>query len=416
MTLKKHQIDAVNTAKDILKTRGLVYIFGQPRVGKSLIALELAKQVRPRQEGKTIVFTRKMAINDWLQYKEDYSYEVTNYEKAKHYDPSEYNFIIIDEAHNFGAFPKPSLRVKLLREFCKNKPIVFLSGTPFVESQNSVYTQLSLSSFSPFNKFYNGYSFFKAYGIPDTIYLYGKQVESYKKANWPKIEKEIEPYIVKVTYEDAGIEYSNLDKVHEIQSPDVDELLEGIYKTWTACENYSIEEWETYDGRSGTYFSAVGGYPLENSSAQCQAMLQYVGGFYKDLQIPQPKLEWLKKFILENPGKTAIMCYFTQEQEELTKIFKNNPNVAVYSSTKYCEGIDLSGFDNYILYSFGYSGAKFIQLRDRVVNIHQNRPTTVHIPIIMGTLDEDHYKRVKNKQHFNLTMVFSRYKNKQEMG
>lgn len=412
MTLKPHQTEAVEKAAPILKSKGLVYIFGQPRVGKSLIALELSKQCIPKQPGKTLVFTKKMAIIDWLQYNESYDYEVTNYERAEKLNPDDYNFIIIDEAHNFGAFPKPSQRIKTMRQFCKGKPIVFLSGTPFVESPNSVYSQLSLSSFSPFNDLYNGYSFFKLYGIPDLIYLYGKQVESYKKANWPKIEAVISPYIVKVTYDDAGIEYDNTDKIHKLYDADLEELLEGICKTWTACENYSVEEWESYDGRSGTYFTAIGGYPLESASASGQAMLQYIGGFYKDLNLPQTKLDWLKKFIEDNPGKTAVMCYYRQEQEELTEIFKDNPNVDIFSSTKYCEGIDLSGYDHYVLYSFGYSGAKFIQLRDRVVNIHRNRPTQVHIPIIMDTPDEDHYARVKNKERFNLNMAFAYYSKK----
>ena len=391
MTLKNHQIEAVAKATPILKSKGLVYIFGQPRVGKSLISLELAKNFKNslKTQGKTLVFTKKMAITDWLQYKNSYDYEVTNYEKVTKLNPDDYNFIILDEAHNFGAFPKPSQRILNMRRFCKNKPIVFLSGTPFVESPNSVYSQLSLSSFSPFNNLPNGYSFFKLYGIPDTIYLYGKQVESYKKSDWPKIEAVISSYVVKVTYEDAGIEYSNTDRVHKLYDVKLEGLLKEIYKTQTA-----------------------GDYMLENASAQGQAMLQFIGGFYKDLKIPQTKLEWLEKFVGDNPGKTAVMCYFIQEQEELTKVFEDNPNVKVYSSTKYCEGIDLSGYDNYVLYSFGYSGAKFIQLRDRVVNIHCNKPTQVHIPIIMNTPDEDHYARVKNKEYFNLSKAFVRYDKK----
>ena len=391
MNLKPHQIEAAAKATSIIESKGLVYIFGQPRVGKSLISLEIAKNYRNllKTKVKTLVFTKKMAIGDWLQYKDFYDYEVTNYEKVTKLNPNEYNFIIIDEAHNFGAFPKPSQRILNMRRFCKNKPVVFLSGTPFVESPNSVYSQLSLSSFSPFNYLPNGYSFFKLYGIPDTIYIYGKKVESYKKADWSKIEAVINPYVVKVTYEDAGIEYSNVDRIHKLYDDKLEELLEAIYKTQTA-----------------------GDYMLENASAQGQAMLQYIGGFYKGLKIPQTKLEWLKKFTQDNSGKTAVMCYFIQEQEELTKVFEDNSNVEVYSSTKYCEGIDLSGYDNYVLYSFGYSGAKFIQLRDRVVNIHRNRLTQVHIPIIMNTPDEDHYARVKNKEHFNLNMAFARYSKK----
>ena len=98
------------------------------------------------------------------------------------------------------------------------------------------------------------------------------------------------------------------------------------------------------------------------------------------------------------------MCYFKEEQEKITKLFKQYSNVTVLSSTKYCEGIDLSNYDHFILYSYGYSGAKFIQLRDRIVNINNNKETYCIIPLIEGTIDKSVYQAVSNKRNFNINL------------
>lgn len=380
MTLKPHQTEAVAKAAPILKSKGLVYIFGQPRVGKSLIALELSKQCVPKQPGKTLVFTKKMAITDWLQYNESYDYEVTNYEKAEKLNPDDYNFIIIDEAHNFGAFPKPSQRIKTMRQFCKGKPIVFLSGTPFVESPNSAYSQLSLSSFSPFKEFKTPYDYFRRYGIPDQKWIYGRLVETYAKGRLPEV---LDNYVIRVTYDDAGFKYQNYDDIHMIDCPEA--LLDTLDRV----------------RRSGMYNES----PLETESSAVMCLHRLCGGFYNGPATEQPKLDWLMGFV-DLAKKSAIMCYFIEEQKELARLL---PNCTVLSSTQYCEGIDLSGYDQFILYSFGYSGAKFIQLRDRIVNLNKDKKTQVIIPLLKGQIDESVYRAVSRKKNFNLKNFYKNF-------
>lgn len=379
--LMPHQQRAVMLAKPILKRFGLVYIFGQPRVGKSLISLQILREMPPKAQGKLIVFTKKNAIADWLKYASAYDYEVTNYEQIVKLNPANYNAVIVDEAHNFSAFPRPTQRIKDFRKFCQNKPIIFLSGTPFVESPNSVYSQLSLSSYSPFKHFKNAYAYFGVFGISDYKWINGQKVESYKKGILPQ---EVEKFIVKVTYDDAGFKYQNFDKLHLIKAPQTHELIKQVRNDKIIIQGDLT-------------------MPLETISAELQATHRICGGFYNGVTLPQPKLRYLKRLIQAHEGeRIAIMCYFVEEQAELTEIFKNDSKISVFSSTKYCEGIDLSDFDFYILYSFGYSGAKFIQLRDRIVNLNKNKKTQVHILALQGEVDEWVYRCVSQKRNYNL--------------
>lgn len=96
------------------------------------------------------------------------------------------------------------------------------------------------------------------------------------------------------------------------------------------------------------------------------------------------------------------MAYFIAEQAFIEKEFAEFDNVKVFSATKYCEGVDLSDYDVFILYSFGYSGAKFVQLRDRIVNLNKDRRTEVLIPLIKGSIGEQVYASVSRKRNFNL--------------
>lgn len=51
--------------------------------------------------------------------------------------------------------------------------------------------------------------------------------------------------------------------------------------------------------------------------------------------------------------------------------------------------------------SSGYSGAKFIQRRDRIVNIKGSNTTIVNHILVKGAISEQVYKQVSKKEDFN---------------
>ena len=373
-TLFPHQERAVKEAQILLDKYGFVYIQGQPRVGKSLIAHTLAPNA--------LVVTKKNAINDWLKYTQ----KVINYEQISKYNPRDYDdIVIIDEAHNLGCRGKASKRVKELRTFCYNKRVIFLSGTPYIETPLSIYHQLYVTKYSPFNHLKNFYEFFRAFGIPSPIHIYGRNIESYAKHKDALIPI-IDTHAIKVTYEDAGFKYQNYDKRIEVPAT------EAYRMSYKKIINEGVVANETINNVA-------------------MALHQYEGGFWNDNRKFRnaPKVDWLWQFVNDNLNKhkndtnfkIAIMAYFKAEQVNIARAFKEYPNVVVLSAYKYCEGVDLSDYSMYILYSFGYSGAKFVQLRDRIVNLNKDKRTEVLIPLIKDSICEAVYASVSKKRNFN---------------
>jgi hypothetical protein len=59
-------------------------------------------------------------------------------------------------------------------------PHIHLSGTAIVESPNSIYSQMTISEYSPF-KHKNFYEFFNQFGIPYYIKAMGRDIMQYDR-------------------------------------------------------------------------------------------------------------------------------------------------------------------------------------------------------------------------------------------
>ena len=76
------------------------------------------------------------------------------------------------------------------------------------------------------------------------------------------------------------------------------------------------------------------------------------------------KIDYIKKE-WGDADDIGIMCHFIGERLLIKENFKK---ARIYSSNAHAEGVDLSHLRVFIIYSSGYSGAKFIQRRDRIIN------------------------------------------------
>ena len=111
--LTKLQKDIADKATAIIREKQLCYFAIEMRVGKTLIALETANRLKK----KSVLFiTKKKVIAgvnaDYLKRKHDFkmkvicnSYQAIDKEIVNR---ENYDLIILDEAHCYGAFPKPN--------------------------------------------------------------------------------------------------------------------------------------------------------------------------------------------------------------------------------------------------------------------------------------------------------------------
>ena len=109
------------------------------------------------------------------------------------------------------------------------------------------------------------------------------------------------------------------------------------------------------------------------------------------------KIDYIKK-TFGDTSDVGIMCHFIGERMLLQKHFKH---ARIYSSISDAEGVDLSDLKHFVIMSSGYSGAKFIQRRDRIVNINGSNTTIVNHILVKRAISEQVYTKVSKKEDFN---------------
>lgn len=383
-----HQEHFAKLVFEQLKATGYAYLAGKPRSGKtytSIIAAEMATKVN-----NVLVLTKKAAIPGWHKFIDGnsrlkHTYYVTNYEQVAKLKPI-YDLVIIDESHNIGAFPKPSQRYNDIRKLCWNIPHIHLSGTAIIESMATIYHQMFISKFTPF-KHKNFYEFHREFGIPYYIKAQGREINQYDRMK-DELLSVINQFTIYMTQEDAGIDKSlqAVDKIHIV------DLNQGTKELYNKLQVDQVLYLDGYD--EPLVCDTV--MKLRTSLHMLESGVAKIGDNYIDLGNNE-KIN----YILETFGDTedtGIMCHFVGERQKLEKVFKH---AKIYSSSSHAEGVDLSHLKNFIILSSDYSGAKFVQRRERIININGSNTLTVHHIIVKNAISEQVYKRVSKKEDFN---------------
>lgn len=377
-----------------LKTTGYAYLAGKPRSGKTytaILTMEMSDKI-----SRVLVLTKKNAIPGWHKFTENnsrlkHSYYVTNYEQVGKLKPEDYDAVIIDESHNTGAFPKPSLRYKQIRKLCWNMVHIHLSGTAIVESQASIYHQMFISKYTPF-KHKNFYDFHREFGKPYYIKAAGREINQYDRVK-DTLMPVINHFTIYMTQEDAGIDKSiqAIDKLHMV------ELNQGTKDLYNKLQADNIIEFSLGSSFDDVYCLVCDSVmKLRTSLHMLESGVAKIGNDYIDLG-NREKIDYIKANFGDNED-TGIMCHFIGERQILEKEFKH---AKIYSSSSDAEGVDLSHLKNFIILSSDYSGSKFIQRRDRIININGSASLVVHHIMVKNAISEQVYKKVSKKEDFN---------------
>ena len=396
--LRSYQEEIAEQGLAILSKYKIVYLAMEVRCGKTLTALSIAE----RYGAKNVLFlTKKKAVesgtiqNDYNLLAPSYSITITNNESL-HKVTGVFDLLISDEHHRNGSYPKPNLTTKEIKKRYAHLPMIFLSGTPCIESTSQLYHQFWISNYSPFSEYKTFYKWAVRYVNEKYKYLYGKQIRDYSDAKTEDIMKVLNKYFIYYTQEQAGFESKIKERViYYDEEPKItklkDQLLaNGIIQSKTdniLADTPSGLMTKLHQMESGTVITESGAsYILDKSKAI------FIRNYFKGKKI-------------------AIFYYYQKELELLKEVFgetlTTNFNEFVTTNKNFCiqqktgsEAISLKEADALVYYSFGFSGKDFVQGRDRMTT-KERAENNVYIILCKGGFNEKLYKVVSQKKRYN---------------
>lgn len=398
-----HQIELAKEAEKILRTKKIVYLAMEMRVGKTLIALETCSRMNFRN---VFFVTKKKAISSILDdyYRERYDtkfrLDVTNYEQVHKYNPENYEVVVVDEAHSIGAFPRPTLRARRLKDFVRDKHLILLSGTPTPESFSQIYHQFWISQYSPFTE-KRFYDWAKTYVEVKERIINGYQINDYSDAKEELIREKIAPYFLTYTQKQAGFRFLELqDEVYTIRSnPIVYEVMERLLHRRYVCLEQGGETYEVVADTAAKLLTKI--------HQVCSGTVITETG--KALVLDVTKAN----FIRSKFGSKGIAIYykFQAEGEVLRSVFPNhtfdpkefakNPTLVFLSQIQSgAMGIDLSSAKAIVFYNIDYSFTNYWQARNRIQNRNQNRQPRIIWVFTEGGIEEKILSVVRKKKDY----------------
>ena len=216
MNIRPYQTTLAEQCAAIIERLNICYLVAEVRTGKTITSLQTAKNLNK----KSVLFiTKKRAIDsimsDYKALNFDFELTVINNESLHKVEGS-FDFLISDEHHRNGAWPKPNKVTKQIKQRFSNVQMLFLSGTPHPESYSQIYHQFWVSKFSPFKeptfyKWANNFVDVKERHLGYAV------VKDYSNARYKEIEPIIKPYIVTFTQAEAGFETEVKEHTLEVE-------------------------------------------------------------------------------------------------------------------------------------------------------------------------------------------------------
>jgi len=384
----------------------------EERTGKSLTALLVAEAL---DINSVLVITKKKALDSWTNllkvYDNGKKCRAINYHQAWK-ETARPDLVILDESHNYlSAYPKigataaqlsvmrkankPNKNIyDAVKKLCKNKPIIYVSATPYAQGPQMLYHQLSLSAWSPWRHYSNFYNWFRMYGEPYTIKLKNREVTQYDKVKTDMVVAMAEHLLITKTRQELGFEYEPKDSLHYIGLADT---TKHIYNELVEDEMVFLPELEE---------------PLvcDTTTKLRFALHMLEGGVAKVDEISNGKITPMYyvlsntekvDYILEMWGDTKDLVIMYNYKAEKLKLYNHFKQATILQATSYAEGVDLSGYSTLVIYSQDFSTARHTQRRARQCNMKRDESITVHYLLVKKGLSEQVYKTVSiNKKNF----------------
>jgi hypothetical protein len=400
MELRDYQIDIANRGLEVINEFGLVYLAMQVRTGKTLTSLLLANKLSVEH---VLFVTKKKAISsiqdDFKLSGYVYKLDIINFESV-HKCQNIYDLIIIDEAHSLGQYPIPSERTKALKELCKGKSVIYLSGTPTPESFAQIFHQFWVSDKSPFADHKNFYSWHKHYGIPKKKFVFNRELADYSHVKTELMECEINHLFLTYTQQEAGFESLVQEAILYVP-------MSGKVK-WAIDKITKDKLFRTKDGEIVVADTAV--KEMQKVHQICSGTVKKDDG--NAIIFDDTKANFIKERFKDQ--KIAIFYKYIAEGLLLKATFKNNfddpqefnkaGGDAVFISQVQSgrEGINLSTAHALVMYNIDFSAVSYWQSRARMQTKDRTIASKVFWIFTVGGIEERIFNMVQLKKDFTL--------------
>lgn len=394
----QYQKDIGSKASQILKEHKIVLIAAWMRTGKTNMSFNVVEESGFK---KALFITTKAAMSsikdDYQSTGRKFNLEVINYESAHKIKERNFDVAIIDECHSLGAFPKKSKRVDILKTILKDKPIIFLSGTPTPESWSQLFHIFYVSSFSPFSMYSNFYRWANDFVMKKQIMIRGTLMNDYSNGIVAKIKAKVDHLFVSCTQEEAGFKHTTKDQILSIPMP---ANIEYLYKTLEKDQvAYYLDK-------------AVS---IAQPSDLIQKLSQLCGGtlIFDECDIgtilSKAKSDFIKQHF--SGKKIAIYYKYRAEFEILSSEFKwtscpeefkaTGPDVVFLGQlVSKREGVDLSCADALIVYNLDYSATTYFQVRERMQKYNREKEVVNYYLMFENSIETDIWKAITKKKNF----------------
>ena len=407
LILRSYQVDISSKASKILTSTGIVYLSCQVRTGKSLMALETCKLVKAK---KVLFITKIKAFSsiqgDYEDLSYDYELKVINKESVHKLTEFDYDVVVLDEAHQYGAFPKTGKFQKLIRKKFGHIPIIFMSGTMSPESYSQIYHQLQISARSPFKKYTTFYKWAVDYVKVKKKFLGYAEVNDYSDADIDKIMSVIKDQILTFTQEQAGFT-SSVDE--EVMYVDMKP------QTHSMCRQLSRDL--IIQGKNEVVIADTAVKLQQKLHQMYSGTVKFESG--KSMVFDLSKAEFIKwKF---QGSKIGIFYKFKAEFDALSQVFggenltndldefnRTDKNIALQIVSGR-EGISLKEAEYLVFYNIDFSATSYYQAKDRLTTMDR-KFNKVYWIFARGGIEDNIYRAVMNKKNYTLSHFKKDYK------
>ena len=400
MKFRDYQIRIINTATGVLQAHRFVYLSMEVRTGKTLTALGVAEKLGIQN---LLFVTKKKAISsieaDYKKLMPGYQITVINYESL-HKVEGVFDFVVLDEAHTLGAYPKPSKRTKLVKQIIlrQNPFVVLMSGTPTPESFSQIYHQVYACAKNPFSQYKTFYKFAKEY-VNVTQQMFHSMPSNNYDDGKPEILDRMKPYMISYTQKEAGFKSKIQEHVLKVQ------MSELTYKFVKEMREHGVIEGkktkEVILGDTGVkkmskihqLFS--GTVKLENGKRMITDLSK---AKFILTQFKNQKIGIFYKFKAEYEAlKQVYGDALTDDLEEFDTTTKSIALQIVSGR----EGISLKKADCLVYYNIDFSALSYWQSRDRMTTKDSTASDVYWIFAEKG-IETKIYKTVTKKKDYTL--------------